>query len=176
MKQVLLIAAVIAMMTTVSLATPTLVVWTQLVQLSDYTYVGPNSVIWDRSTPDTELQTYTPGPGMPLGYYGVQVWAEVLGGSNTGGISDLSVTLYTPDTTNSFEPWQNVSGTSDYVRNDLSSDWDFVPPKLGHFTNAAVYNPGTDNDLIQLSAGLTTKIDAWCRPAASPGDGSLAID
>jgi len=160
MKKVLALVAVIALMASVSLANETLHVWTELVSATPIYHSGNLSGFTYGTTP------IVPSTAMPLGYYGVQVWAEVLGGTEGGGIQSMSVTLYTPDTTGVFNPVA-VAGTGGsgippnvYMsKNGSDAQYDgysYTTPAYQYFSNPAL-NPTNDIDSIQLGIGLSAR-------------------
>jgi hypothetical protein len=103
---------------------------------------------------------------MPLGLYGVQVWAEVLGGTTTG-IASMAVTLYTPDTTGCFNPVA-VAGTGNPgqgIPPNVPVSWQSpvvfgyatrVPAAYQYFNNPTL-NPTNDIDAVQLSFGSNAR-------------------
>lgn len=161
MKKVLAIVVVVAMVSAVASASTTLLVWTQLVNA---TYSGMDS----KGTP---ILTYggvaERGPNMALGYYGVQIWAEVLGNPNGYGIESMAVTLYTPDTRNAFMPVLNSTQYPAFQMKTLttfSSDvfnrgYSCIPAKIGSFVNSL--NPSAqrtgldDNTQMTIGQGVS---------------------
>jgi hypothetical protein len=162
MKKVLAFVAVIALTASISFANETLMVWTDLVTATQTYNIHtgkPNGYAYG-TTPVTTSSS------MPLGLYGVEIWAEVLGGTEGGGIQSMSVTLYTPDTTGCFNPVAipgsgNVSqGVPPVVYDDAdvnldAKNYSFTVPAAQYWSNPL--NPTTDIDAIQMSMGINAR-------------------
>jgi hypothetical protein len=145
MKRVLAllaVASVIASAASISSASPTLDVWTVLVAAgksgTHYTY---------GNTPVTATTT---------GYYGVQIWAEVVGGAGDNGIQIMDANVYALDgQTGNFAPV--LTGTngvpSQTATNVNSVGYSVATPVYEHLNIAG--NPGTEPDAWGFSIGTT---------------------
>jgi hypothetical protein len=163
MKKILALGTlvtVIALMASVSSATTTLEVWTTLVSAT-YDENNASNYYYDFGTTAVPISST-----MPLGTYGVQVWAEILGGSMTG-IASLAVTLYTPDTTGCFNPIPSPGsgnpgqGVPPAVIQDFSTALptqygNKIPGAVQYFSNTTL-NPTNDLDSLQMTIGATTQ-------------------
>lgn len=153
MKKILALVTVIALATSFCSATTTLHVWTTLVSATANPDNGDNGYYDFGTTPVVR------GPTMALGTYGVQIWAQVLGGSTNQGISDMAVTLYTPNTVGCFNPIGFDAGLQnpEVVTTFGTAVANFNPNQAttAYFNNAL--NPVNDVDAIQFIIGATTK-------------------
>jgi hypothetical protein len=159
MKKVLVFMAVIALTASISSATTTLEVWTTLVSGTFTGVTGQNPTGWTYGTTPVEL-----GPKMALGSYGVQVWAQVLGGASGAGISDMAVTLYTPDTSGAFTPVQKTFPPHNPPYGIVTfgsnvSAYNQITPVVQHWAGVVgTSNPGTDLDSVQMAIGDTNYV------------------
>ena len=155
MKKVLALVTVIALMASISSATTTLNVWTTLVSATP-TWNTQHTAITGYVFGTTPV---TRGPNMATGYYGVQMWAQILGGTAGWGISDMAVTLYTPDTNGCFQSVAAGSTVYTSVGMELLLDGYNTPKALnahaGTNNTGGVANTGTDKDAVQFSTGDT---------------------
>jgi len=173
MKKALVTLMVVALMGAVASADTTLHVWTTLVSATLTGYTSTRDMNQGGIYVNVPNFTYgtTPvpiGPNMATGYYGVQVWAEVLGGTPAQGLTDIGVTLYTPDTNNVFVPVMNpksasktggvlnynvVETYSSTVANAALNGWvNQVPAAYKHSSLGSI-DPGTDADALQVGFG-----------------------
>ena len=144
MKKFLVIMGVLCLVASISSATTTLNVWTVLVIATNTS--GSNFTFG--TTP------ITPGPDMPMGYYGVQIWAQIQGGTPGHGLSDMCVTLYTPDTNGCFQSVGHLGYVvATFDPNLFNAGYSTIKPAHQHAGTAntgGIANPGNDYDAVQL--------------------------
>ena len=148
MKRVLAllaVASVIASAASISSASPTLDVWTVLVTATK------------SGTHFTYGNTPIATPVSSTGYYGVQVWAEVVGGAGDNGIQIMDANVYALDSqSGNFAPV--LTGTNGVYYTAAGTNagtigYNVIAPVYQHLAIAG--NPGTEPDAWGFSAGST---------------------